>query len=69
MLLRTHTELAPWNVERANDKRLARLNLIRDIVSRLPCVGKKSKLVQPDPRMRSPRRSACRMPPRRGDCS
>lgn len=51
MLLRTHTEVAPWNVVRADDKRLARLNLIRDILSRLPYAGKKNKLVQPDPRI------------------
>ena len=48
MLLRTHTTVAPWHVVRADDKRLARLNLIRDILSRLPYAGKKSKLIQPD---------------------
>ena len=48
MLLRTHTALAPWHVVRADDKRLARLNLMRDILSRLHYAGKKNKLVQPD---------------------
>ena len=48
MLLRTHTAFAPWHIVRADDKRLARLNLMRDILSRLPYPGKKSKLVQPD---------------------
>ena len=48
MLLRTHTAVAPWHVVRADDKRLARLNLIRDVLSRLHYAGKKSKLVQPD---------------------
>ena len=48
MLLRTHTDVAPWHIVRADDKRLARLNLIRDILSRLPYAGKKSKLIQPD---------------------
>ena len=33
---------------RTNNKRLARLNLIRDILSRLHYAGKKRKLVQPD---------------------
>jgi len=42
MLLRTHTAVAPW-------QRLARLNLMRDILSRLRYAGKKNKLVQPDP--------------------
>ena len=48
MLLRTHTPIAPWHIVKANDKRLARLNLIRDILSRLHYAGKKNKLVQPD---------------------
>ena len=49
MLLRTHTAAAPWHMVRADDKRLARLNLMRDILSRLHYAGKKNKLVQPDP--------------------
>jgi hypothetical protein len=36
MLLRTHTEEAPWIVVRANNKQQARLNVIRDILMRLP---------------------------------
>jgi len=48
MLLRTHTAFAPWHIVRVDDKRLARLNLMRDILSRLPYPGKKNKLVQPD---------------------
>ena len=48
MLLRTHTAIAPWRIVRTNNKRLARLNLIRDILSRLHYAGKKDKLVQPD---------------------
>ena len=49
MLLRTHIAVAPWHIVRADDKRLVRLNLMRDILSRLQCAGKKNKLVQPDP--------------------
>ncbi|MBC7702877.1 MAG: polyphosphate kinase 2 [Rhodoferax sp.] len=48
MLLRTHTAIAPWHIVRTNNKRLARLNLIRDILSRLHYAGKKNMLVQPD---------------------
>ena len=48
MLMRTHTAIAPWRVIRTDDKRLARLNLMRDILSRLHYEGKKTKLVQPD---------------------
>ncbi len=48
MLLRTHTALSPWHIVRTNDKRAARLNLIRDILSRLDYKGKKHKLVQPE---------------------
>jgi polyphosphate kinase 2 len=51
MLLRTHTAIAPWRIVRTNNKRLARLNLIRDILSRLHYAGKKNKLVQPDPQI------------------
>jgi hypothetical protein len=40
--------VAPWHIVRADDKRLARLNPMRDILSRLHYVGRKSKLVQPD---------------------
>lgn len=36
MLERTHTDHAPWVVVRANDKRRARLNLIRHVLDRLP---------------------------------
>ena len=48
MLLRTHTTIAPWRIIKADDKRLARLNLIRDLLSKLHYAGKKTKLVQPD---------------------
>ncbi len=48
MLLRTHTTVAPWRILRTDDKRLARLNLLRGILSQLHYAGKKDKLVQPD---------------------
>ncbi len=49
MLMRTHTATAPWRIVRADNKRLARLHLMRDILSRLHYAGRKEKLVQPDP--------------------
>ncbi|WP_175817014.1 polyphosphate kinase 2 [Burkholderia diffusa] len=48
MLLRTHTALAPWRILHANDKRLTRLNLIRDILLRLEYCDKDEKLAKPD---------------------
>lgn len=49
MLLRTHTPLAPWRIVRADDKKLARLNLIRDILSKLDYCDKDETLARPDP--------------------
>jgi polyphosphate kinase 2 len=48
MLLRTHTEASPWRIVSADNKLLARLNLMRDILSRLHYAGKKNTLVRPD---------------------
>ena len=49
MLLTTHQDAAPWVVVRANDKRQARLNVIRDILSRIPYEGRKRRHLRPDP--------------------
>ena len=49
MLLSTHQDAAPWVVVRANDKRQARLNVIRDILSRIHYEGRKRRRVRPDP--------------------
>jgi polyphosphate kinase 2 len=51
MLARTHAPEAPWTVVKADDKRLARLNVIRDMLSRLDYEGKRERLVQPDRRI------------------
>ncbi len=48
MLTQTHTAIAPWHIVGTDSKRQARLNLIRDILSRLHYAGKKTHLVQPD---------------------
>ncbi|MGZ5817230.1 MAG: polyphosphate kinase 2 [Burkholderiaceae bacterium] len=48
MFRRTHHSRAPWTIVRADDKQLARLNLIKDVLSHLNYSGKKKKLIQPD---------------------
>ena len=48
MLLRTHSAFAPWRVVRAEDKKAARLNLIRDLLGRLHYGGKRKRLTVPD---------------------
>jgi polyphosphate kinase 2 len=49
MLARTDNELAPWTIVRGNDKMLARLNLMRDLLSRVDYAGKKKSLLHADP--------------------
>ncbi len=51
MLAQSHSPTAPWTLVRANDKRLARLNVIKDLLGRLPYAGKDEGLVRPDPRV------------------
>ncbi len=48
MLARTHHPLAPWVVVRADHKRKARLELIRDLLSRQGYPGKRDALLLPD---------------------
>jgi len=48
MLLKTHQDAAPWIVVRANDKRQARLNVIRDILSRIRYEDRKRQRPDPD---------------------
>lgn len=48
MLARTHTSMAPWTLVRANDKRLARINIIKDVLNRLHYTDKDEELIQPD---------------------
>jgi polyphosphate kinase 2 (PPK2 family) len=45
MLKETHTEFAPWTVIRANDKRRARLNLIRHMLQSMDYDGKDDKAI------------------------
>jgi len=51
MLLRTHHEDAPWIVVRANDKLQARLNVIRDMLRRIPGGRRRRAREAPDPRV------------------
>ena len=48
MLARTHNRMTPWTLARANDKRLTRLNVIKDVLGRLHYTGKDQKLIRPD---------------------
>ncbi len=48
MLLGTHTAAAPWHIVRTDNKHRARLNLIRDILSRLHYAGRNKKIPPPD---------------------
>lgn len=49
MLARTHNPISPWTLVRANDKRLARLNIIKDPLGRLHYADKDERLTRPDP--------------------
>jgi len=51
MLARTHNPVTPWSIVRADDKQLARLNIIKDMLSRLPYAGKDEQLIVPDPQI------------------
>jgi polyphosphate kinase len=49
MLESTHTEIAPWTIVRADDKDIARINVIRDLLWRLHYPGRHKDLKRPDP--------------------
>jgi polyphosphate kinase len=51
MFRRTHHRDAPWVVVRADDKHQARLNLIRDMLGRVPWPRAARKVARPDPRV------------------
>ena len=51
MLARTHNPIAPWTLVRANDKRLARLNIIKDLLGRLHYTDQDERLTRPDPQI------------------
>ena len=49
MFARSHSPMAPWTVVRADSKKLARLNVIKDLLTRLEYDGKDHALIRPDP--------------------
>jgi len=51
MLARSHNPNSPWTLVRANNKHLARINIIKDILNRLEYADKDKKLVRPDQRI------------------
>ncbi len=48
MFERTHNPITPWFVVRANDKNVARINVLRHLLSQLACKETDKKLVRPD---------------------
>ncbi|MEZ6097828.1 MAG: polyphosphate kinase 2 [Pirellulaceae bacterium] len=59
MLSRTHHAVAPWTIVRAGDKPVARLNAIKNMLSRLEYKGKDESLVCPDPSVVFPFEQVC----------
>jgi polyphosphate kinase 2 len=51
MLERTHSPQSPWVIVRADDKKRARLNVIRHLLSKSGLNGKHKKPPRPDPRI------------------
>ena len=49
MLARTHDPIAPWTVVRADDKRAARIAVIKDLLHRLHYHDKDAAVLLPDP--------------------
>jgi polyphosphate kinase 2 len=49
MFLRTHSLIAPWIVVNADDQRVARLNVIRDLLGRVKYKGRDKKLAFAEP--------------------
>jgi len=66
MLLSTNTESAPWIVVRTDNKRLARINMIRDLLNRIDCPDREEHMGHPrmdivfpfDPKVLSARKLA-----------
>ena len=48
MLTRTHTITAPWTIVKADDKRAARIAIMRDLISRLDFPGRREVPADPD---------------------
>ena len=48
MFARTHNEITPWYIVRANDKKQARLNVIRHLMSLVNCPDRDDHAANPD---------------------
>ena len=48
MLARSHSAIAPWTLVRADDKHLARINIIKDLLGRLHYTHKDKRLIEVD---------------------
>jgi polyphosphate kinase 2 len=51
MFTHTHSPLSPWSIVKADDKKLARVNLIADILNRLEYDGKDTGVLVSDPQI------------------
>lgn len=51
MLVRTHNPLSPWTLVHTDNKRRARLNIIKDLLGRLHYADKDEGLDRPDPKI------------------
>jgi hypothetical protein len=52
MLFYTDTADAPWTIVRSDDKKRARLNAMRHVLTQIPYVGKDESIVRPpDPKI------------------
>jgi polyphosphate kinase len=49
MLARTHTPFSPWRIVRSDDKHLARLSVIKDLLTHLDYKGKDERVTLPNP--------------------
>ena len=48
MLARSHNPTSPWTLVRADEKRVARVAIMKDLLSRLHYTGKNRRLIRPD---------------------
>tara|TARA_R110002110_G_scaffold167482_1_gene368462 strand:- start:6383 stop:7090 length:708 start_codon:yes stop_codon:yes gene_type:complete len=56
MLESTHCSKSPWLIVKANNKKTARLNIVRDLLSRIECPERIEHKYRPDPAIVSPYR-------------
>jgi polyphosphate kinase 2 len=49
MLARTHNQITPWTLVCGDDKHLARINIIKDLLGRLHYTDKDERLIHTDP--------------------